>query len=192
MPPRKLRPIPSKESLIMKLLKRLILLLVILLAVLLIGGLFLSSKFTVSRSVQVAAAPEKIYPLVASPRAWKQWSVWNRRDPAMVIEYSGPESGTGAVWAWRSKSEGDGRMTFTAVEPPKRVVYELYFPDFGTTSGGELRFEPNGDGTTVTWVMNGDMGSNPLFRWMALFGDKMVGGDFEAGLKNLKTLAEQP
>ena len=36
------------------------------------------------------------------------------------------------------------------------------------------------------------MGSNPLMRWFALFGDKMVGGDFEAGLANLKVLAEKP
>src|SRR6478735_6465263 len=173
----------------MKIIKFLLLALLALLLVLLVGGMFLSSKFSVSRSVQVAAAPDKIYPLVASPRQWKHWSVWNARDPAMAIEYSGPESGVGAVWAWKSKTEGDGRMSFTAAEPPTRVVYELYFPDFGTTSTGEFRFETNGTGTTVTWVMDGDMGKNPLFRWMALFGDKMVGADFEAGLAKLKAVA---
>ena len=176
----------------MKILKILGLALLALFAVLLIGGLLLSSKFSVSRSVEVAAAPDRVYALVASPRQWKAWSVWNQRDPAMVVEYSGPESGAGAAWAWTSKSEGDGKMTFTAAEPSKRVVYDLFFPDFGTTSTGELRFEPKGSGTTVTWVMNGDMGTNPLFRWIALFGDKMVGPDFEAGLANLKALAEKP
>jgi len=176
----------------MKILKFLGLALLALVLVLLVGSLFLSSKFSVSRSVQVAAPAGRIYPLVASPRQWKDWSVWNRRDPAMQITYSGPESGAGAVWAWQSKSEGDGRMSFTAAEPPKRVAYDLFFPDFGTTSRGEFRFEANGSGTTVTWTMDGDMGSNPLFRWIALFGDKMVGGDFEAGLANLKTLAEKP
>ena len=164
---------------------------VALVLVLLIGGMLLSPKFSVSRSVQVAAAPDKIYPLVADPRQWKQSSVWNQRDPAMTIEYSGPESGVGAVWAWKSKTEGDGKMSFTAAEPSKRVVYELYFPDFGTTSTGEFRFETNGSGTTVTWVMDGDMGKNPLFHWMALFGDKMVGSDFEAGLAKLKLVAEK-
>jgi len=66
-------------------------------------------------------------------------------------------------------------------------------PDFGTTSQGELSFKPNASGgTTVTWRMNGDMGSNPLYRWFALFGDRLIGPDFEAGLARLKTLAEQP
>jgi uncharacterized protein YndB with AHSA1/START domain len=176
----------------MKIVKILGLILLGLLAVLLIGGLLLSPKFSVSRSVQIAASADKIFPLVASPSQWKQWSVWNRRDPAMVIEYSGPESGRGAVWAWKSASEGDGKMTFTAAEAPKQLAYDLYFPDFGTTSSGEFRFEPQpGGGTQVTWLMNGDMGKNPLFHWMALFADGMVGKDFEAGLANLKAVAEK-
>ena len=39
--------------------------------------------------------------------------------------------------------------------------------------------------------MNGNMGRNPVYRWMALFMDRMVGPDFEAGLANLKALAEK-
>ena len=44
----------------------------------------------------------------------------------------------------------------------------------------------------VTWRMNGDIGSKPLSRWLALFGDRMLGPDFEAGLAKLKALAEKP
>lgn len=176
----------------MKLVKTLILLVLLLVGGLYFGGMALSSKFHVARTVQIEASPDKVYALVASPRQWKQWSVWNQRDPLMVIEYSGPESGPGAVWAWKSKSEGDGKMTFTTAEPPKRMGYELYFPDFGTTSSGEFRFESTSPtACSVTWSMDGDMGSNPLFRWIALFSDKMVGGDFEAGLARLKALAEK-
>lgn len=175
----------------MKILKTLLIALVALVALLFVGGMFLSPKFTVTRTTTINAAPDKVYALIANPRHWKEWSVWNRRDPAMAIEYTGPEAGAGAAWAWKSKSEGDGKMTFTAADPGRRVVYDLFFPDFGTTSTGELRLTPKTAGTEVTWVMNGDMGSNPLFRWMALFGDKMVGPDFEGGLANLKTLAEK-
>jgi uncharacterized protein YndB with AHSA1/START domain len=175
----------------MKVLKYLGLLLLALAAAVLIGGLFISSKFSVTRSVQVAAAPDKIFPLVTDPREWKKWSVWHQRDPAMEIIYSGPPSGAGAAWEWKSQTEGDGKMSFTAAEPSRRLAYDLYFPDFGTTSAGELRFEPNGSGTTITWVMTGDMGKNPLYHWFALFGDKLIGVDFEAGLARLKAVAEQ-
>jgi uncharacterized protein YndB with AHSA1/START domain len=161
-------------------------------AVLVLGGMVLSPKFTVVRSVAINAPPDKVYALVADPREWKAWSVWNTRDPAMEIVYSGPPSGAGAAWAWKSKTEGDGKMTFTSADPGRRVAYDLYFPDFGTTSAGDLVFTAEGSGTRVSWTMNGDMGGNPLFRWIALFADKMVGKDFEAGLAGLKSVAEKP
>jgi uncharacterized protein YndB with AHSA1/START domain len=162
-----------------------------LVAVLAVGGWLMGSDFHVTRSVLVKAAPEKIYPLVADPRNWKQWSVWNQRDPAMAITYSGPPSGVGAVWEWRSATEGDGRMTFTRAESPGLLGYELYFPDFGTTSRGELRLVPEGGDTRVTWTMDGNMGRNPFFSWFALFADGMVGKDFEGGLAGLKAVAEK-
>jgi len=176
----------------MKIVKALLVLVLVLAAVLVLGGYLISPKFSVSRSVSIAASPEKVYGLVADPRRWKEWTVWNRRDPQMQMEYSGPPSGAGAGWAWKSKSEGDGRMTFTAAQAPTRVAYELFFPDFGTTSTGDVTLAPDSGGTKVTWSINGDMGANPLMRWFALGADSMVGKDFAEGLAGLKTLAEKP
>ena len=161
-------------------------------AIVLAVGVVLPPKFTVTRSVLVNAPPDKIYPLVADPRGWKQWSVWNQRDPSMQVTYSGPPTGAGAKWEWKSASEGNGAMTFTAAEPAKRVAFDLSFPDLGTSSSGELNFVPQGYATQVTWTMNGDMGKNPVAHWFALFADNMVGKDFEGGLANLKRLAEKP
>lgn len=175
-----------------KLLKWLLVAAFVLIALLFLGGYAMSSKFTAARSTVINAPAAKVYGLVASPRQWKAWSVWNQRDPAMQITYEGPDGGAGASWEWKSKTEGNGKMMFTTAEPDKRVEYSLYFSDFGATSTGSLALAPEGSGTKITWTMNGDMGSNPLFSWIALFGDKMVGADFEAGLANLKVLAEKP
>jgi uncharacterized protein YndB with AHSA1/START domain len=164
----------------------------VLAVVLIGGGLMLSPTFTVTRTADIAAPPDKVYPLVADPREWGRWAVWHQRDPGMKIEYTGAPSGAGAGWSWKSESEGDGKMTFTAAEAPRRVAYDLYFPDFGTTSQGEFRIDPTPGGSRVSWVMNGDMGRNPLFRWFALNVDSMVGKDFEAGLARLKATAEKP
>ena len=176
----------------MKIVKWVLGALVALVLLLAVGGMAFSPKFNVTRSLTINAPPDKIYALVADPRRWKEWTVWNQRDPAMAITYSGPPSGSGAGWAWKSKSEGDGRMTFTTAEPGRRLGYELFFPDFGTTSTGELLLVPAGAGTQLSWTMNGDMGSNLMFRWMTLFVDRMVGKDFDGGLANLKVLAEKP
>jgi uncharacterized protein YndB with AHSA1/START domain len=145
----------------------------------------------VQRAVDVAAAPERIYPLIADPREWKRWSVWNRRDPDMQLQFSGASSGTGARWAWKSASEGNGEMEFTNAVVNERVDYALAFPDMGMRSSGQFRLERVGPATRVTWTNEGDVGANPVNRYFGLLMDRMVGPDFEGGLANLKAIAER-
>jgi uncharacterized protein YndB with AHSA1/START domain len=155
-------------------------------------GFFLPSKFEVARSIVINAPAERVYDDIADPRIWKQWSVWTKRDPNMDITYSGPPFGQGAKWSWKSRSEGNGSMEFTKVDPNRRVEYSLFFIDFNMRSAGEFRLEPEGRATRVTWTNRGDVGSNPLKHYLAVSMDRMVGPDFEGGLANLKTLAEKP
>ena len=44
-----------------------------------------------------------------------------------------------------------GTSLATPAKPGRLLGYDLYFPDFGTTSKGALRFAPEGGGTRVTW-----------------------------------------
>jgi len=155
-------------------------------------GFLLPSKFQVQRSIEINAPPKKVYDLVVEPRRWAEWSVWTRRDPAMKITYSGPPFGMGARWSWQSKSEGNGSMELTRVEPDRAVEYALSFSDFGMRSAGVLRLEPAGERTRVTWSTAGDVGGNPIKHYLAAAMDRMVGPDFDAGLANLKALAEKP
>ena len=156
------------------------------------AGFFVPSTFEVRRSIEINAQPRKIYDLIVEPRKWKDWSVWTKRDPDMHITYSGPPFGMGAKWSWVSKSEGSGNMEFTRVEPDKAVEYSLVFADFNMRSTGALRLEPAGNATRLTWTNTGDVGGNPLKHYLAMMMDRMVGPDFEAGLANLKALAEKP
>lgn len=155
-------------------------------------GLFIPSGFSVQRSIEIDARPRKVYDLIVEPKKWRDWSVWTQRDPDMRITYSGPPFGMGAKWAWVSRSEGTGSMEFTRVEPDRAVEYQIVFADFNMRSTGALRLEPAGSATRVTWTNSGDVGSNPLKHYLTLMMDRMVGRDFEAGLANLKALAEKP
>jgi hypothetical protein len=160
------------------------------------GGMFLPSQAMVERSVVIHAPPEALHALVVAPKAWGRWAVWNQRDPAMQITFSGPESGVGASWAWKSKTEGDGVMTLVRADEvsasaPSAIDFKLYFPDMDATSLGSIIFTPNGKLTTVRWTTQMNLGANPLMHWMSLFADKLVGPDFEAGLANMKALAEK-
>ncbi len=157
-----------------------------------VGGLFAPSTFLVSRSILIHAPAKKVYDLVVEPKQWAKWSEWNRRDPNMQITYKGPPFGMGAKWEWVSKTEGSGSMEFTRVEPDKSVEYSLSFPEYNMKSTGALRLETVGDGTMVAWTNQGDVGGNPIKHYLAMMMDHIVGPDFEAGLINLKAVAEKP
>ena len=154
-------------------------------------GLFLPSSYEVKRSATINAPAGKVYDLVADPREWKKWSVWTQRDPDMRVNYHGPPFGQGAKWSWVSDSEGSGSMEFVKVEPNRRIEYTLSFAELGMKSGGEFTFEPAGNATRVTWSNRGDVGPNPVKHYFAYLMDRMAGPDFEAGLANLKALAEK-
>jgi uncharacterized protein YndB with AHSA1/START domain len=160
--------------------------------VFLAGAMLIDPRYRVERSTTINAPAAKIYPLIAEPRSWPKWTVWNKRDPYMKMTFAGPESGRGAKWAWESASEGSGNMEFTADDPGKAITYALAFPEMGMKSGGQLTLTPEGNATRVRWTNEGDVGSNPMARWFAPFLDRMMGPDFEAGLAGLKALAEKP
>jgi hypothetical protein len=164
----------------------------LLVVVFLAGAMLIDPKFKVERSATINAPAAKIYPLIAEPKSWPKWTVWNKRDPYMKLTFAGPESGKGAKWAWESKSEGNGNMEFTAADPTSRSPMPSPFPDMGMKSGGQLILTPEGNGTRVRWTNEGDLGGNPMSRWFAPFLDKMIGPDYEAGLAGLKALAEKP
>lgn len=165
--------------------------LALLVALVALIGLALPKNFRIERSVVINAPAGKIYPLIAEPKNWPQWGVWNQRDPNMQMEFSGATAGAGAKWSWRSKSEGNGAMEFTAAEPDKQIVYQLTFADMGMVSRGVLGLTPSGTGTKVSWSNEGEFGGNPFIRYFGLMMDSMVGKDFDAGLTNLKQLAEK-
>jgi hypothetical protein len=48
-----------------------------------------------------------------------------------------------------------------------------------------------GESTTVTWAMRGEVPYFAKIIHVFMNRDKMVGGEFETGLKNLKAVAEK-
>ena len=80
----------------------------------------------------------------------------------------------------------------TDAEPDRRIGYALVFPDYDSRASGDITFEPTSLASTrVTWTNEGDLGNNPMMRWMGLAMDRMVGNDFATGLANLKALASR-
>jgi uncharacterized protein YndB with AHSA1/START domain len=149
------------------------------------------ATYTVERSATVAAPPATVFALVDDFQAWERWSPWEDLDPNMKRTFGGPPSGVGARYGWVGNEDvGEGEMTIVASRPPEAIDIDLHFvAPFESSSRTEFRFQPDGDGTKVTWRMTGE--NNFVSKAFTLFMDMdaMIGGDFEKGLAGLDTAA---
>ncbi len=150
--------------------------------------------YTVERSAEITAPPERIYAQIIDFHRWTRWSPWEDVDPQLQREYSGAESGVGSVYAWSgNRKAGQGRMEIAEADAPSRVHIDLVFEKpFRARNDTVFTIRPIEGGSHVTWTMSGK--KTLMTKMMGLFTsmDKMVGPDFEKGLARLKTATEQP
>jgi carbon monoxide dehydrogenase subunit G len=149
--------------------------------------------FRVQRSTAIKAPPEEIFPLINDFRRWSAWSPYEHKDPAMKRTYGSTTSGKGAVYEWDGdKNVGSGRITITDASPPSKVMIDLdMIKPFAASNKVEFTLVPHGDSTAVTWEMQGDVSYFAKIIYVFIDMDRMVGGDFEAGLARLKANAEK-
>jgi hypothetical protein len=150
------------------------------------------AEFRVTRTATISAPAPAVFAQVNDFHNWEAWSPWAKLDPGMTQAYSGAPAGPGAVYTWAgNKKVGEGRMTVLESRPSDLVRIKLEFlKPFAATNTTELTFRPQGDQTVVTWSMNGK--NNFMAKAFSLFMnmDKLVGGDFEKGLAQMKSVAE--
>jgi uncharacterized protein YndB with AHSA1/START domain len=152
------------------------------------------SDFRVTRTATISAPPAVVFDQVNELHKWEAWSPWAKRDPNVKNTFEGPSAGTGAMFGWAGNSEvGEGRMTIIESRPDEIIRLKLEFiKPFEDTSTAEFKFEPKDGRTMVTWSMYGE--NDFISKAFGLFMDmdKMIGGDFEQGLAQIKEIAETP
>jgi uncharacterized protein YndB with AHSA1/START domain len=168
--------------------------LAVVIAIVLIMALRKPDSFTVRRTALIQAPAERIFPMVNNFQQWAHWSPWESRDPGMQRSFSGPESGKGAVYAWDgNRNVGSGRMEILDASSPSRIFIKLdFFKPFEGHNTAEFTFTPEhiASATNVIWVMRGPSPFVSKLMQVFMNFDAMIGRDFEAGLANLKKLAE--
>jgi len=163
-----------------------------LMAVFVFGAFLLPGEVSVSRTIVIRAKPAEVFAQVETLKQWEQWGPWFRRNHIVETVYTGPASGPGAMLAWKSKQEGEGRLKITSSHPPQSVQLAV---EFGEVSGAEMFLDCSraGEGQTeVKWTFHADFGGNMARRYFGLLLPRLVGDDMEEGLAGLKELLEKP
>lgn len=146
------------------------------------------STITVERREHVDAAPAAVLPHLADLTRWQAWSPWEGADPDLHREYTGEPGTVGATYAWSgNRKAGAGSMRVTEVTPDGVVVALEFTKPFRSSSVSRFVLVPTGDGTDVTWRME----SPRTFITRVFPLDKLVGPDFEKGLRQLRAVVER-
>lgn len=152
------------------------------------------STYSVTRAIVISAKPEAVFLHVNELKKWEAWNPWGKVDPNMKMTYAGPESGVGASYSWVGNSDvGEGKSTITEIKTNELVRFKLeFYKPMAGVSDTLFTFKPQGDQTEVTWSMSGKNNFIGKAMCLVMNMDKMVGGQFEKGLADLKTIAEKP
>jgi len=150
------------------------------------------ATFRVTRGASIASPASAAFNQVNHLRNWEAWSPWAKRDPNMKMTYEGPAEGEGASYSWSGNNQvGSGRMTITESRPGELVRIRLEFvTPFKATNTAEFTFKEENGATLVTWSMDGHNNFMGKFMSMIMNMDKMIGGDFDAGLTGIKAIVE--
>ncbi len=150
-------------------------------------------EFSVSRSALMNAPAEKVFAQINDHHNWEQWSPWGKLDPSMKSSITGPASGTGSVYSWSGNAQvGEGSSTIVESRAKEFVKMKLEFlKPFKGINDVEFTLKPEGSSTLVTWSMSGK--ANFISKAMGLLMncEKMMNGQFDQGLAQLKAIVEK-
>ncbi len=143
-----------------------------------------SVHLEVSRKIN--AAPEDIFPEVGDFENFVTWSPWSAKDPNMTQKFEGEKLSVGSKYSWKGNRQvGSGSLEISHIEANRMVAYDMIFGQGANITKCTFKLEPTGEGTTVSWIMDSEMGNNPFSRFMGRMMRKFVTKDFNEGLTNL-------
>ena len=156
-------------------------------AVIIVLGLVSPNNFMVERSVVIPTTNKEV--IFKNVSVWKdflKWNPWIAKYPDQKITFKGDEGKVGSGYRWEGNDDaGKGEMSLAGLKPYERVDMDLHFIEpWESTNKTVFTIDPERAGYKVNWQMSGSS-SFPL-NIMHLFMDKMIGPDFERGLKKLK------
>lgn len=162
----------------------------------LVGLVFLVSllfpkTYRIERSTVINKPVYETYAYMNSIRNWADWSPWNNNlDSSMVSFYSKVKSGVGSTQYFRGGLVGVGRFKINKCTQNAMIHYDLCINEGTMHSEATFYFKPIANKTQLIWVDSGDVGYNPIFRFMLPSKIKSTEAGFEEGLYQIKHTAE--
>ena len=157
----------------------------------LVTPLFIKKNYSVQKSILVNVSKNDVMDYMKLFSNFDNWSPWSKMDENMFTEISGIDGEIGAQYYWKGNDDvGEGKMKIKDLTDNEIFIQLTFIEPFESVSPTVYSFEQTGEGTTVTWKMEGEMS----YPWniFLLFMDmeEAIGKDFDNGLELLKSAIE--
>lgn len=152
-------------------------------------ALIAPKSYKVSRSIELEHSPEKVWEHLRFLKKQQEWSPWDKKDPNMDLTFTGVDGEVGATSHWSgNKDVGEGEQEITRIVEGERIEQNLRFlKPYKSQSDCFMNLDKLGENKSkVTWGFTGNNKFPMSIMMLFMSMDKMVGKDFEQGLKNLK------
>lgn len=146
-----------------------------------------------SREIVIDRPVSEVFAYLRSLKNFHGWNPFGKADPQVRVEFKGADGAVGSEMWWDgNNSVGSGEQEFYRIVENERVDFELRFkrPFANTTTGSFATASLEAGKTKVTWTMVGKSIFPMTIFSLFMNPDKMIGGHFENGLRELKAILE--
>jgi len=166
-----------------------------IIVIFLIIGFFLRNDYSVGKEIIINKSKSVVFEYLKFLKNQNKFNVWASMDHDMKTDFKGTDGTEGFVSAWESNSKnvGKGEQEIVKIIYGERIDYEIRFvKPFKSTSYAYITTKALDDNQTkVHWGFTGKMKYPTNLTLLFMNMEKMIGGDLEKGLQNLKALLEK-
>lgn len=148
-------------------------------------------EVTIEREITISATKDRVMKLLVDlPFFQEKWSPWTEKDPKMEVNFSKNPGEIGHKYTWKGNDEvGQGTLEIVKITSDS-IQQQLHFEGMGN-SNTYFVVKAEHEQTKVIWGIKMEIGFFGRGVMIFMNMDKMMGTDFEKGLKKFKTVIEQ-
>jgi len=154
-------------------------------------SLFFPHQYKFEKSIDINKSRSEVFGYMNNLKNWEQWSVWNKSlDTSMYIFYSARKDSIGAMQYFNGNLLGSGRFRISNIKANEFLSYNLQMHQSEVNANGTFFFNDKNNMTQLIWIDSGDVGFNPIYRYMIPSKRSSTEAAFDEGLKRIKLSIE--
>jgi hypothetical protein len=156
------------------------------------GSRFFSPEYIVRETIIVNKPLHETFTYLSHLKNWEEWSLWNTdMDSTLYFFYNDKMGSIGARQYLAGELIGNGFIEINQLQQDTSLRYFMYLRQGDMTANGKFEFKAIGNQQTeISWIDSGNVGNNPLKRYMVPMVTKSTAQAFKDGLSRIKLQLE--